>query len=691
MNINEKVLNRIKAIVKIGDETVLACMKVGHISKNKTIRACFFATEFEMMVLEKVTHEGQLQVVEKFFWNEVASLSAPSDSKFIVEAKSSTVEIETPGAYAIASDVYSCVSKFTSNCQVDSATTQKIKLRKPTAFSGLERFKFALFKNGISAPNSLVSGIELAIRQQKNTLDLYKLRCSDKYLSELLNVIELMPCFTHIIFPASANDSNWDIIHTFLLRTKNIESIAFTEKLNEKALACISSLHDCHNGKLQELVFMKSGITKDNVEYVKKFICAKKIPKIVFDDAIDQSYYADFFSEIGRVDAISNIESITFKNMNNLPADTAMTTFANSINFEFINCNTEIDKIVSFFQKTNIKSISVDGCTANNGKLIYAATFSPNISALTFSHCKWESYSFISMWCKILEIKPAGYPIKMDLSYAQSAPQVWQQFFQSYCGSPTKSIESINWSGNPVQDQFMRFLTESQNLHYLTLDGCFNAQNSDVMINFAGYMYAKTCITSLSVCGNETARADNNNFAVFLKKLANYQGLRQLNVSGQIIGDNGLEALLTLLMKNKKIDKLQYDGRVDTSYESLINFYNSIQQRGAKIDLEWPFLEIAKLRTKESVSVTSINKLRLAYKIACNAGRSVEPLTEIEEELPGFAAEEALNSSLEEFGNSSIWKISLPAIPEPDNGPILQSAASKYSISSLLNNLRQSE
>ena len=37
MNINEKLLGRLKSIVKIGDERIIACMKVGHISKGRPI------------------------------------------------------------------------------------------------------------------------------------------------------------------------------------------------------------------------------------------------------------------------------------------------------------------------------------------------------------------------------------------------------------------------------------------------------------------------------------------------------------------------------------------------------------------------------------------------------------------------------------------------------------------------------
>jgi len=108
------------------------------------------------------------------------------------------------------------------------------------------------------------------------------------------------------------------------------------------------------NNRLKEIIFSKSCITNESFPILVKILESKRIPKLKFIDAIDQSYYIDFFNEMTKINIINGIETISFEDQNCLPADIAMSTFSRSKNFEFINCNTEVDSILQFFKKDYI-------------------------------------------------------------------------------------------------------------------------------------------------------------------------------------------------------------------------------------------------------------------------------------------------------------------------------------------------
>ncbi|EAY06135.1 hypothetical protein TVAG_067950 [Trichomonas vaginalis G3] len=688
MNKNENVLSRVKPISKIGSELVLGCMKILHFVNGKTIKACLLATEFEFIVLEKTSHDQDLQIVVRFFWDELNLLVTQSDSRIYAKTAKTEIEFEIQNAFQVCLSMHTYCTRLGGKCKLDS---DRIKPQVPTSLWFLYKFKYSLFKRGISPPQYLVNEIESSLRQNLPTLDLNKIRCSNKYLPDLLNAFVDANCFKEIVFPASDKDTNWKLIIPFIQSMKYYETITFAESINTQLSQVVTALQSNNDTKLQNISFIKSKINSENMPLFSKLITCRRFSKLTLIDAIETNYIERFIKEFSELDSSKLLDTIVIKDTPTLPVDLLMKNLPSIKTFEFHNCQVQVDTIFPYLSNSNLKGIVVDGGVVS-GKELDRILISPTIVNFTFSHIRWENYSLISMWCRILNHTPQSDFISMDLSYAQTGPQSWNSFFQVYCGSHAKTIKSINWSGNQIAPVFLQFCASSQNLNTLQLDGCYTAQTSNCFVSdFADMMKSNKYITELIIRGiDESSRADSS-ISRFLEALATNQTLLSLDLSGQPLGDNGLSALGNLLLQNKKIRKIKFDGSLDTTYDVLQHFFQKLSSRDAPCDIEWPFQEIAKLRNLNGISASSVNKLRQYWKTALSGGKSNDLITDIEEE-PDISLVDVFNgssSAFDEFSNSPLWKIDLPPIPEPDNSHILQNAASEYSVAELLKLMMQ--
>lgn len=689
MNKNEKVLARVKPISKIGNELVLGCMKITHLVNGKAIKACLLATEYEFIILEKISHESDLQIAERFYWDELFVLST-SDLRITAKTSKTVVEFEIQNASHVCLTMHTCCMRLGGKCRLDS---DRIKPQSPTPLWNLYKFKYSLFKRGISAPQYLINEIETAIRQNSPILDLNKVHCSDRYLGDVLEAFVDANCFKEVVFPPSENNTNWNIIIPFVKSFKHFETLTFTEKLTNQVSHVANALANNKESRVQGLTFMKSSINADNISYFIQLVSCRKISRLTLIDAVDVSFQDKFITELSKCDAVKSLDSICIRDMPTIPADLLMKSFKSVKTFEFHNCQVVVDSLFPYLSNNNLCGIIVDGGTVI-GKGLDKIPISASISNFTFSHIKWDNYSFISMWCRILNHSPQNDYISMDLSYSQAGPQVWHSFFQAYCASPAKSIKSINWSGNQVHPVFLQFCASSQNLSTLQLDGCYTAQTSGIMVaNFAELMKSNNYISELIMRSVDESMKCDSSISRFIDILVSNNGLTSLDLSGQPLGDSGLNSLANMLAQNKKIKKVKYDGALGVNFDTLQLFMQKLSQRGIPIDVEWPFNEIARLRNVNGIPASNVTKLRQIWKSAVNGGKSTEPLTDIEEEpdISPVDIYSGSSSAFDEFSNSPLWKIDLPPIPEPDNSSILQNADSIYSVNELLKMMRKSD
>lgn len=686
---NEKVLARVKPISKIGNENILGCMKITHFSNEKSIKASFLATEFEFILFESSSPDVDIQIADRFFWDEIIRLSAPSDMRIKLETSESSIEFEVPNAFQVCLAMHTCCARLGGKCKLDS---DRIKPQEPTPLWNLCQFKYNLFKRGIPLPQVLVDEIETALRQSYQKLDLHALQCSENYLPDLLSAFSDSTCFKEIVVPAAAENTNWNLICPFLKTMKNFETISFTEKLNNQIPQVVNSLIANKETKLSNINFIKSGINADNMPFFTQLITCRRFNKLTLIDAVENSYFDKFIHELSKTDAIKTLNTLCICDMPTLNIDSLMKTLQLVKVFEFHNCQVPIDSILPYLSNKNLQGIIVDGGYII-GKELDKIPISSSINNFTFTHVRWENYSLISMWCRILNHIPQNNFITMDLSYALTGPQSWSSFFQAYCASPAQSIKSINWSGNQISPVFLQFLAKCQNLSQVYLDDCYTAQTYNSFISpFAEMMKTNSCITDLYMRAfDDTTRADSS-LSRFLEILSSNQAILYLDLSGQPLGEQGLATLATFISNNKNLKTVKFDGSLNVSIDSLMNFFNKIMQRGVPINIEWPFAEIAKLRSISGIPASNISKLRQLWKNTCIGGNTNQPLTDIEQEPDIIRITNntcPANSPLDDTDYHPTWKFNLPPIPEPNNTQLFQNAASIYSINELLKRMKQ--
>ena len=670
MNFNQKYFNQVSKNLHLGNEKVFGCMKVVHLFKTKPITALMLTTEFEFIFLEKVKHDGDLEVVDRFYWDDVSYFELQNDHVFVIESlkpKETSIEIEAHHADKIAIEILGFINKYKDDFQMTKKYDPKIQVRPPTPLKGLQRLRLKIIKEKKNVPQAIISGIESAIRHNNNTLDLQKLKCPISFYPEILPFVKDMSNFSKIVLPTTLDNISF-YISKYLFKSDNIKSIVLSGPFN-KQIPLIKDKED----HINELVFEKSEIS--DIEMLK-FIAAQIKNTRINSLSLINFCKSDFYNNLFEYITANYITSLSFQDMSNLPIKKIYAKFPNLTSLSFINCDIEITTAdINSFPKLN--NLTIDKGKFNTGEDLKLT----KINTITLSHVEWIN-SFDFFW----NFSGKNPLFSLDVSYAiMQNQQQWNSFF-SKCNSIDSNISSINWSGNPITKEFITYLNGNKSFRSIILDNCFTPQNKEQIFTL---IKMNTKATAISLCGSDKYHIDSKSLEEFLEELKK-KNIEKINLSGQFFGDGGLAKLAEIILVNHSIKEVKYDGNVNASFDGLNRFFSTIGQRGIPIDLEWPFIEIAKLRTKNDVPVVSINKLRQNYKIACNGGKGFEPLTDIEEEPEDYFPEDALNNYAEEFANDQRWEVKLDPIPEPQNDAIIQEAAKNFSVDNLLRELAQS-
>ena len=673
MNYNQKLFNLATKKLQLGNEKVIGCMKIVHMYNERGLTACLLTTEFEFILLEKLEHNGGLEVIERFFWDDVASVELKKGALCIQcdKLKENPLQICAQHPDKLAVEILEMVNKYKNGFSL-TKKDPKINIRPPTALKGLQRFRMKLFKEKKSAPPSLIFGIESFIRHGNDTLDLPKLKCPLSLYNEILSFVSDMSNFSKIVLPSSLDDFS----KLPLKEAETIKSLTISGPIKKEITLWKNISH------IKEIVFDRSDISNESTfDSIFRQIEGTAINSLGFVKFCKEELYSRIFSKCSQA-----ITSLSFKDMPNIPIHESTYTRLNSLSF--INCNVFLKtEDINYF--SNLTNITVDNGTCDFTQARPESMRLNRFNNITFTRVTWKNDSLSTFLNSCIFDKNSN--ISIDVSYAILDSTTQKDLGNKMLSifSQDKNIKTLNWSGNILDDNVVNSLNSpNQSFQTIIIDNCScNKIAGDLPA--LKLIKNNTKITSISLCGTDEHHFDAQTLEQVIEELKKNK-FEKINLSGQFFGDGGLVKLADALVRNLGIKAVKYDGNITASFDGLNKFFSIVGQRGQPIDLEWPFVEIAKLRTKNDVPVTSINKLRQNYKIACAGGTKFEPLTDIEEEPEEYLPEDALNSYAEEFANQKRWEVELDPIPEPKNDSIIQEASTKYSIDELIKTLAQS-
>lgn len=541
--------------------------------------------------------------------------------------------------------------------------------------------KLNAFKAKTKIPPNIVSSILNIVRQEKPTLDLLKIRGSEKFLHYILPAVSGCKTISEIIIPSNGVDAYWKIIGDFIEYNFAVQSIGFTGEITEGFQYVIQAFQKNKQTKIKELSFINSNLNTVSTPIFLHLLDVRTFNSIKFSNAFEQGSISQVLRMLGDSNEFQNIFQVAVKDTPFLPPDQLMAALKQANDVTIENCSADLGKILPFLKNSRLTSITVDGGFSNGSGLNSDQIFGPQLTTIHFPRIRWEGNSFIFLWCSLLKHAQGRTGLSLDLSKVQVGGQVWQHFFTTYCVGATPAIQEFKWNGNQVQPPLIQFLNQCEMLTKLSLDGCFGPQTMNQFRFFCQYIASTKRLQELSIRGADGARLEGMAQGL-LQALLNNTSVRFLDVSGQGLGDAGVSLIGQLLAINRALERVSIDDNGVTTPDTLANCFKGALAHGSAVDVGWPFADVARLRTQGGFPRPAIDALRRRCVMA-RSGRDAEcALSPVEEEPEEACADGG--PSLEALCQGPIWKLDLPDVPAPDNAQLLKNAAHVFSVEQLV-------
>lgn len=682
MNIDYQLLSRLIPLTGIKDENIIACMKIHKYNKSNKNKVALLLTEYKLLVLEKITHDADLEVVMELPWNQVTHLKIAQDSTFYVESYDTSTGFDINGldrnysVYNIVSELITHIYETTGHRVPFTGIEKKLVLREPSNLTIIKRIKFNAFIKDLTVPLDFINSIENELRKEKNTLDLNDIKGIEKYAKDVLMLLDLVPNIDTLVMPK--NILNWNDMSEFVLNNFTIKDLTLSIPVTGQFSKLSEAFRKASLSRVVNITFSNSQFTLDNCHYIRDLLLVKKFRKVVFKNCFASDYTTEIISSFFKEGSTLPVDNIEFNDVSNLPSDLVIQGFSNIKSLSIVKCNTDLWKVLLYMDKSSLTTIIIDGGFANSNCFKERKQFFPhNMRHITFRNIRWDDNSFLFCWYRILDHEQScNDGIYFDLSHANSSKS-WDNLFNQYCIGQHSNIKEIVWDGNKIHENFISFLNNCTRLEVLSLNECFSLQYRSYIPIFAQMISRNKTIKRLYIRGSDSCTLDSH-FNTLYEGIASNNSIQYLDISVHKISDKTLLKLGDCLIKNKSLDTVLFD---DTSVKEKDKTYRSFFEKFSTRpipNLQWPYKDMMRLRSIHGLDKHYINLLRLKYVRAIGEERDYLYPPEYE---PNEVCVDVLIGSLVQ---GSEWNITLPTIPEPDNKPILDNALKQFSLQALL-------
>ena len=280
-----------------------------------------------------------------------------------------------------------------------------------------------------------------------------------------------------------------------------------------------------------------------------------------------------FETFIFKKELIKNIKSIEFSNdklQNYQLLNVFEFNFLTIINFSFLTID-----ISDFFDQLNNKfpnliEIDLSGNYCSE-KLKENYNLSKNLINLNLSSIKWFSNTLELFLNKQI----FNQLINLNLSNLILDNNKFN-FNLIFKNNYLNFLKELNCSGNRISKNFLNYLLKFSTLKTLIINNCiFNENKKDILIKSFSEFLSNSFLIKISI--EKTFQNFGLQFISNIKNiLINHLTLKELNISNNYIGDDGIFILKEIILKNNSIVNFNFDGINPSSLPNYLQFLHDI-------------------------------------------------------------------------------------------------------------------
>ncbi|OHT09426.1 hypothetical protein TRFO_21658 [Tritrichomonas foetus] len=408
-------------------------------------------------------------------------------------------------------------------------------------------------------------------------------------------------------FPSFVHHFNPIILHNSSIQRLYLSAVSFNGKLTHY----LDVWNDKTSFSANQFIFNDCQLTtSDFVTFMKsfKFYPADIASLIFIHSNLNTLAMETIFSTISRSPCFRTLTELYFSEMR--CNDAIQTCFIQFFSSDFlteqknlrilslVNVGIELDQVLPYLlhNKSTFSSLSLAGNKFLNATDV---TDFQNIEDLNLSGVSFTAASLLNLLNSLSKAENSPPHLTLDQLVLEEGE--WDLFYQQFVDIVIPKLTMLSWCGNKLKSkemrQFKKFILKQPVLTDIGLSHSLPQEDADDSIRILIEILHDKPIKKLEIRGSP-----NNNLSQkllpLLNELLRKGSIKMLDITGQEIGDAGLELLMQLVKHG--LEELRFDGSTPTDADFLLEVVTFISQ-SSLITSDWPESDCKQIISKVGV------------------------------------------------------------------------------------------
>ena len=422
---------------------------------------------------------------------------------------------------------------------------------------------------------------ELAI-SRRSSFDLSGLEKWEAVSGPLYSTLAVMPFLESLVLKASEKKGDfWSDLAKHISNFVFLKHLQIKEKPDKRFKDFVEGAKTTH---LSGLSFMCE-LKKDNVSQIRAIAECTSMKSFGFENAFGKGCTMDLLCSELLVPCSTSLRVLNFSKMQVNMLD-IVTNLPQLSVLGLRNCGLRIDHALLALSK--LENLRMLDLSENEGTFQNREAIAPpRLMRLDATDVKWDEKSLKNFmtficrrhWAMGIEL----YIQRLSVSDTDMLDRVWKIFDAIQGPIP---ITAFSWDGTLPAESLITFLCKCPNLHTLSLQSTFGAEDGEIIEKFAEDLPSMTQLRSLVLSGIELQCGCE--IVNVIQSLASVTSLTYLDLSYQSLGESGMLALAELIKGSPGIQTLIYDECCGDSVQALKELVKAAASRQSTWEFMYP-------------------------------------------------------------------------------------------------------
>lgn len=638
--IDTNTLHLINETQDFSSEGVILCRIVEKMDQKQKMnsRAIIF-TELNLHVFKKrsVFRKGHL-LAHSYPWYKLVSISIPEDKSFLLQFQENSIQfyandvvviIEALVFHLFDVRIANDMPKLNFNTSIlhkPTVTSEERRIRQQKLMGKRIRFQsYALdiqlspaFYNTIYQYTSRMRIFE----DSSSIFDFRNLMSYPQAFDVILYALIGETSIQSVILPSTPEQKHWTSLGRLLKFNKSIKEIETMEQPDETIKSFVEIINSSKNTSLMSLKFRRAEYTEEFVTYLTLLI--QHLPNLVelsIEDALTPKGLETLIENFNTCAEYERIAVLCLRETKGININNLIALAPKIRSLDLRSCDIDISTVIKEFSRCDLEILNLSENKALE-PLNPNTEITPTLSKIIVSNVNWTQKNFISFLQVISKAQKdiESGSLYLDLSgikiqdSADSQVAVAAMKYMSY-----PYLTTLIFNGNPINNDFLSFLSQCKSLLSLSITDCFTAPGPQYT-QFLQILKDSTNLAELTIRSTKDPFSPQMTKSLF-DVLKQNNSIRILDFQDQHQGNSLFAYIKELIEKNNTISEIKFDNNSLPSLQVLGTLVLTSAKKEVPVRLEVPKHDILDL-SYSNQKVTDQMISSLLSKLKENNSRS---------------------------------------------------------------------